>query len=78
MYYTNPDYPSRPLTFEFDDAKSRANQQKHGIDFVEAQRLWIDERLLELDARSEDEPRHFIVGRIGGIHWSAIITYRAI
>ena len=26
--------------FEFDSAKSAANRDKHGIDFVEAQQLW--------------------------------------
>ena len=26
--------------FEFDPAKSAANRDKHGIDFVEAQGLW--------------------------------------
>lgn len=28
--------------FEFDEAKSRANLDKHGIDFVTAQGLWKD------------------------------------
>ena len=29
------------FAFEFDEAKSRANDVKHGIDFVEAQALWL-------------------------------------
>ena len=28
------------MQFEFDPAKSAANRDKHGIDFVEAQGLW--------------------------------------
>jgi uncharacterized DUF497 family protein len=28
------------MEFEFDPAKSEANREKHGIDFVEAQVLW--------------------------------------
>ena len=28
-----------PYAFEFDEAKSRANEEKHGIDFKEAQEL---------------------------------------
>ena len=28
------------MDFEFDDAKSRANKQKRGIDFLDAQRLY--------------------------------------
>ncbi len=41
--------------FEFDEAKSRANESKHGIDFVEAQALWLDPNLLRLPARSDAE-----------------------
>ena len=64
------------MEFEFDPAKSRANKAKHGIDFVAAQELWEDIDLLEIPARTEDEPRWLVVGRIGGIFWSAIVTYR--
>ncbi len=30
------------MNFEFDTSKSKANLEKHGIDFVEAQQLWED------------------------------------
>jgi uncharacterized DUF497 family protein len=33
--------------FEFDEQKSRANKAKHGVDFVEAQALWVDDALVE-------------------------------
>ncbi|MBW2261104.1 MAG: BrnT family toxin [Deltaproteobacteria bacterium] len=56
--------------------KSQANKSKHGIDFVEAQLLWLDEMLIEIPARTTDEPRFLIVGRIVGTHWSAVITHR--
>ena len=62
--------------FEFDPGKSHTNRHKHGIDFVEAQRLWQDPDLLELPVRSSDEPRWLVVGRIDGRHWSAVITRR--
>ena len=62
--------------FEFDPKKSRANKEKHGIDFIEAQRLWDDPDLLEIPARTEDEPRYLLIGRIDGKHWSAVVTYR--
>jgi len=64
------------VLFEFDQAKSEANKAKHGIDFVEAQALWLDEMLIEVAARTQDEPRYLVVGLIGQKHWSAIITYR--
>lgn len=64
------------MEFEFDPAKSQANKDKHGIDFVEAQLLWLDDMLLEILARTSDEPRYVIIGRIGDKHWSAVVTYR--
>lgn len=64
------------LRFEFDEAKSEINRAKHGIDFVKAQELWKDQRLLGVPARVEDEPRFLIVGRLASKHWSAVITYR--
>ena len=56
--------------------KSQANQEKHGINFVEAQLLWRDDMLLEIPARTTDEPRFLIIGKIGTKHWSAVVTYR--
>ena len=62
--------------FAFDAQKSRANLQKHGIDFVDAQALWADPDLIEIPARTTDEPRFLVIGRIEGRHWSAVITPR--
>ncbi|RAJ93332.1 BrnT family toxin [Aliidiomarina maris] len=62
--------------FEFDDEKSQANRHKHGIDFHDAQALWEDQDLLEVRAKSSDEPRYLVIGLIGMKHWSAVITYR--
>ena len=63
-------------SFEFDAAKSESNRTKHGIDFVEAQSLWSDPMLLEIPARTDDEPRYLVIGLIDGKHWSAVMTYR--
>lgn len=62
--------------FEYDEQKSRSNLDKHGIDFETAQTLWNDPNLLEVRARSEDEERYLLIGRIGNQHWSAVVTYR--
>lgn len=62
--------------FEFDDAKSHLNLKKHGIDFVEAQQLWDDPELVEIPAKTSDEPRFLVVSMITGKHWSGVITYR--
>ncbi len=62
--------------FEFDERKSESNATKHGIGFREAQRLWEDPDLLEVPARTDDEPRSLVIGTLAGIHWSGIITRR--
>jgi uncharacterized DUF497 family protein len=63
-------------SFEFDTAMSESNRSKHGIDFVEAQALWSDPMLLEIPAKTDDEPRYLVIGLIESKHWSAVITYR--
>jgi uncharacterized DUF497 family protein len=64
------------ISFEFDERKIKANRLKHGIDFVNAQLLWLDPNLLEVQAKTEDEPRFLLIGVIDKKHWSAVITYR--
>ena len=64
------------MDFEFDSVKSETNKDKHGIDFIDAQALWNDPDLLEIPAKTTDEPRFLVVGKIGEKHWSGIITYR--
>lgn len=64
------------MDFEFDAAKSAANLTKHGIDFVGAQALWRDPDRIEIPARSVDEPRTPVIGRISDLVWSAFVTHR--
>ena len=64
------------MEFEFDDRKSQSNQEKHSIDFVEAQKLWADPDRMEIPARTEVEPRFLMIAVIAQKHWSAVITYR--
>ncbi|MBE9223611.1 BrnT family toxin [Cyanobacterium stanieri LEGE 03274] len=42
----------------------------------EAQFLWLDVRRVEINAKSEDEPRTMVIGKIKNKHWTAVITYR--
>lgn len=62
--------------FEYDENKSQSNLAKHRIDFVEAQKLWNDPNLLEIPARTQDEPRFLVIAKIDNKHWSGVITYR--
>jgi len=38
--------------------------------------LWCDEDLVEIRAKTRDEPRFVLIGKIEGQDWSAIVTYR--
>jgi uncharacterized protein len=64
------------MDFEFDAAKSKANHEKHEIDFVEAQHLRADEDRLEIPARTEDESRYVLIAALEQKLWSAFFTYR--
>ena len=62
--------------FEYDPAKSQANQAKHGIDFEAAKELWNDENALENQTSYQDEDRYYRIARIGSKLWTAFFTYR--
>ena len=64
------------MKFEYDPVKSAGNKAKHGIDFEEAKALWKDEDRLEAMILRPGEKRYLLVGLIGSLHWTAIITYR--
>ena len=64
------------MEFEFDKRKSQSNKKKHGIDFIEAQALWADPDRIEIPAKTVDEQRFLIIGKIVDQYWSTIITYR--
>jgi uncharacterized protein len=64
------------MNFEYDNDKSCSNKDKHGIDFVEAQRLWDDVNQIEIPARVQNEARFLVIAQLLGRQWSAVITYR--
>jgi uncharacterized DUF497 family protein len=63
--------------FEYDESKSRGNFEKHGIDFVEAQRLWDDLRYVDTEPfLFNGELRQLFIGKIRGKCYTAVITKR--
>ena len=63
--------------FEYDEAKSKANKEKHGIDFEEAQALWKYKKHFVFDSvYVNGELRHLLVGYIDGICYVAGFTMR--
>jgi uncharacterized DUF497 family protein len=63
--------------FEYDEKKSQSNLVKHGINFIEAQKLWDDPNLLEIPVKTQDEQRFMVIAKINNKNWSGVITYRA-
>lgn len=64
------------MVFEFDDAKSRSNQAKHGLDFHEAQKLWQDVDAVVVPAWAANEPRRLLIARQATKLWTAVFTER--
>ena len=64
--------------FEWDAAKDRQNQQKHGIPFALAQYVFADaHRVILIDeGHSTDEPRFYCLGKVGDGILTVRFTYR--
>jgi hypothetical protein len=52
------------LRFEWDERKNAANRRKHGVSFIEAETVFVDDRALLLDDpdHSEREERFILLG----------------
>ena len=64
------------MLFEWDPPKSIANQEKHGIDFETAKKLWSDENRVEIHASHPVEDRWILIGKKDEKLWTAIYTLR--
>ena len=62
--------------FEWDKDKSRSNNDKHGIDFHDAKKIWNDSQRVEIETSYPFENRSILIGKIGEKHWTAIFTKR--
>ena len=61
---------------EYDHDKSGQNVLKHVIDFIAAQLIWEDGRMMEVPARPEGESRSLVMGKIHDKLWAAVITHQ--
>ncbi len=64
------------MKFEYDPIKSDRNKAKHGIDFVEAQKIWEDNALLLIPTAFITEERCMAIGEWQNKVWSCIFTTR--
>ncbi len=66
-------------SFEWDDAKDRANQSKHGVSFTDAQVAFLDPgRVIAEDlGHGRGERRYFCFGAAGGGILTVRFTWRS-
>lgn len=64
------------VEFEWDPEKSRANLEKHGIDFESAIDLWQDKNRIEFRLAYIEEDRFAVIGELQDKVWTAIATLR--
>ncbi len=64
------------MKFDWNEEKSRTNQDKHGIDFEAAKNLWLDEDRIEICAPHPIEDRRIIIAKYRNRIWAAIYTTR--
>ena len=64
------------MKFDWDEGKSKNNQDKHGIDFEVAKNLWLDEDQIEIYAPHPIEDRRIIIAKYRNKIWTAIYTMR--
>jgi uncharacterized DUF497 family protein len=65
-------------SFEWDDARDRSNQAKHGVSFAQAQEAFFDPRrvIAEDLEHSRAEHRFFCFGRVGNGVMTVRFTWR--
>lgn len=62
--------------FLYDWRKSLINEEKHGIGFEEAKRLWDDPFRATMFLNHKGERRYLLIARYGGTLWAAVCTDR--
>lgn len=64
--------------YEWDENKNQQNQEKHGVSFQDAKKVFLDpERVIVEDLdHSKDEQRYFCLGRVGKGVLTVRFTYR--
>jgi len=64
------------MQFKYNQNKSAANLEKHGIDFEDIQEIWDGIYCKISVIRVSGERREIVVGKISGEYWTAAITDR--
>ena len=67
----------KELAFEWDETKARINLEKHGVSFLTAATIFLNERLERIDDREDyGEIRWIALGRVGVEVFRVVFTWR--
>jgi hypothetical protein len=67
----------KELEFEWDEAKAKLNLEKHGVSFLTAAAIFLNERLERVDDREDyGEVRWIALGRVGIEVYRVVYTWR--
>ena len=64
------------MEFEWDEDKRQSNIAKHGIDFLDARRLFDGRPAIQLTSSFEAEERYLTIGYLDGRFVTAVWTWR--
>lgn len=68
----------KDLQFEWDAAKAEENLKKHGVSFLTAAAIFLNERLERIDDREDyGEERWIVLGRVTREVYRVVYTWRA-
>jgi len=62
--------------FEYDKSKSDINKKKHGVDFIESQKIWLSDHVIIPTKTVSEENRKAIIGMIDQKFYVTIFTER--
>lgn len=70
--------PRNELEFEWDESKASANLEKHGVSFLAAAAIFLNERLERIDDREDyGEVRWIALGRVSMEVYRVVYSWRA-
>ncbi len=64
------------MEFEWDENKRLAVLRKHGIDFRDIAKVWIDEAIYAYRSDKAEEERFVGLAQVEGRKWAVIFTFR--
>lgn len=71
-------YSEDAIQFEWDEAKAKLNLEKHGVSFLTAAAIFLNERLERVDNREDyGEVRWIALGRVDIEVYRVVYTWRA-